>query len=303
MRPAARAFVSRAWAAAALAVVSGLAAEPGAAAEPLRDDRGVVIHRPAPPQRIVSLLPSLTETVCALGACARLVGTDQWSNWPASVQALPKLGGLEDVQIERIAVLKPDLVLAARSARAAERLEALGVPVAALQSDSLADQRRSTLLIARLLGQPEAGPALLQRLDQRLAAAAARVPPGWRGARVYFEVSSAPHAAGAASFIGETLAGVGLGNIVPATLGAFPQLNPEFVVRAQPDVVIASKAEQAAMRRRPGWAGLVAFEQGRQCLFERATMDLLVRPGPRLVEGAEAVAECLAGLPPPLPRR
>ena len=72
----------------------------------------------APPQRIVSLVPGLTESVCALGACARLVGTDRYSNWPASVAALPKLGGLDDAQVERIAALKPDLVLIAPSARA-----------------------------------------------------------------------------------------------------------------------------------------------------------------------------------------
>jgi len=83
----------------------------------VRDDRGAALLFPAPPARIVSLVPSLTESVCALGACARLVGTDRYSNWPAEVLKLPKLGGLDDAQVERIAALAPDVVLAAPSAR------------------------------------------------------------------------------------------------------------------------------------------------------------------------------------------
>ena len=71
----------------------------------VRDDRDATLTLTAPPQRIVSLLPSLTESVCALRGCARLVGTDRFSNSPASVLALPKLGGLDDAQIERIVAL------------------------------------------------------------------------------------------------------------------------------------------------------------------------------------------------------
>ena len=95
----------------------------------LHDDRGATLVLAAPPQRIVSLLPSFTESVCALGGCARLVGTDRYSNWPVSVRALPKLGGVDDAQIERIVALRPGVVLAAPSARVIDRLEALGVKV------------------------------------------------------------------------------------------------------------------------------------------------------------------------------
>ena len=89
------------------------------------DDRGHVVRLPAPARRIVSLLPSLTETVCALGGCDRIVGVDRFSNWPTQVEKLPRLGGLEDAQVERIVALKPDVVLAASSARVIDRLEAL----------------------------------------------------------------------------------------------------------------------------------------------------------------------------------
>ena len=260
------------------------------------DDRGRQIELPAPAQRVVSLLPSLTETVCALGACTRLVGTDRFSNWPASVRGLPKLGGLEDTQIERIVALKPDLVLAAGSSRAIDRLEALGLRVVALEPKSLQDTERVITQVALALGDTPAGATLWQAMQRRIDAAAARVPAALRGQKVYLEVASSPYAAGESSFLGETLARLGMGNIVPASLGPFPKLNPEFVVRAQPDIVMATARAVAEMPARPGWAALRAVREQRQCGFASEAWDTLVRPGPRLAEGAEVLADCLVGL-------
>jgi iron complex transport system substrate-binding protein len=276
------------------------AAPPNSSAQPIRlvDDRGRTVTLAAPARRIVSLLPSLTETLCELQACDRLVGIDRFSNWPERVHTLPKLGGLEDTQIERLVALQPDLVVAALSARAIDRLEALGLTVLALEPRDLAQTRRAIVTLAQAIGRPEAGAALAERVEQRIAAAAARVPPAWRGRKVYLEVASTPHAAGEASFAGELLARLGLGNIVPAALGPFPQLNPEFVLRAQPDLVIATAAAVAEMPRRPGWAALAALRDGRACGLEPAPWDTLVRPGPRLAEAAEVVADCLAGRMP-----
>jgi len=102
------------------------------AALQITDDRGVLVTLAQPPQRIVSLLPSLSETVCELGQCHRLVGVDRYSNYPASLQKLPQLGGGLDPNIELIVALKPDVVLLAKSSRARDRLEALGLKVVAL---------------------------------------------------------------------------------------------------------------------------------------------------------------------------
>ena len=260
------------------------------------DDRGRSVTLASAPLRIVSLLPSLTETVCALQACARLVGVDRHSDWPASVRGLPRLGGLEDTQIERIVALTPDLVLAAVSSRAVDRLESLGLPVLALEPQSLADTRRMVQRVALALGAPGEGERLLEHIDTRIAAAAQRVPPAWRGRTLYVEVAALPYAAGEASFIGELLALLKLGNVVPAALGPFPQLNPEFVIRAQPDVVLASARALADMPARPGWSTLKALQMKRTCGLAPAAWDSLVRPGPRLGEAAEAIADCLAGL-------
>lgn len=263
----------------------------------VRDDRGAVHRFAAPPKRIVSLLPSITESVCALGACARLVGVDRYSNAPAQVDALPKLGGLDDAQIERIVALKPDVVLAGTAARVTDRLESLGLTVVLLESKTHADVQRSLGLIATLLGTPSEGDRVWQSIQRDIAIAASRVPQALRGQRVYFEVASAPFAAGTASFIGQTLARLGLGNVVPAELGPFPKLNPEFVVRSRPDIVMAVLREVQAMPGRPGWQGLEALQQGRNCGFEPARYEVLIRPGPRMGEAALLIADCLAKLP------
>ncbi len=263
------------------------------------DDRGTPLTLARPAQRVVSLLPSLTETVCALGACSALVGTDRHSNWPASVKALPKLGGLEDAQIERIVSLKPDLVLLAHSARAIDRLSALGLPVLALEPRNMADNERVMRVVAQALGRPQAALDLIALTRQRMDAAAARVPMVWRHRKVYFEVDSTPYAAGEASFVGELLARLGLGNVVPAALGPFPKLNPEFVLRAQPAVLMASVSALAQMPQRPGWSALTALQRGHVCAFASGPWDTLMRPGPRLADAAELVADCLAALPPP----
>ena len=113
---------------------------------------------------------------------------------------------------------------------------------------------------------------------------------------MYFEIGGGPYAAGRQSFIGETLSALGMSNIVPAEMGPFPKLNPEFVVRAQPQIVLAVAREQAGMLARPGWASIPALAQRRLCAFETTRYEMLIRPGPRLGEAAHALADCLRAL-------
>lgn len=264
----------------------------------VQDDSGRSWRLAASPQRIVSLLPSLTETVCALDACARLVAVDRSSDWPAAALAtVPRVGGLEDVQIEAIARLRPDVVLASTSGRGLDRLEALGLTVIRLKSETHDDVRRTLALLAQLLDRPAQGPQRWAELQRSLDHAADRLPAALRGQPVYFEIGGGPWAAGTTSFIGQTLARLGLGNAVPAELGPFPKLNPEFVLRAQPAVVVGVQHEAAALRARPGWSRLPALQRGWQCALPSAQYDMLVRPGPRLGQAAHALVDCLAALP------
>lgn len=274
-----------------------LAAGPGLA-QPLllRDDRGTEHRFETLPQRLVTLLPSLTETAWVLGAGPRLVGVDRSSDWPAEIAGLPRLGGLDDARIEAIARLKPDVVLASTSARSLDRLEALGIRVLRLRSETHADVRRTLNLVAQLLGTPAEGERVWAQLQGQLDAAAARVPADLRGRRVYFEVGGGPYAAGSTSFIGETLTRLGLGNVVPAEMGPFPKLNPEWVVRARPDVIMGTQHEQAALLARPGWQAITAVQKRRVCGFDSKDYDTLVRPGPRLGHGAAVLSGCLQRL-------
>lgn len=280
-----------------LIVATGTLHSPVADAQvTLRDDRGATIVLAGPPQRIVSLLPSLTESVCALGGCARLVGTDRFSNWPASVLALPKLGGLDDAQLERIVALRPDVVLASAGARIIERLEALGLKVLVLESRTHGDVKRSLRLLAQMLAVPARAQRVWADIERDIREAAGRVPVELLGGRVYFEIDTMPYAAGAGSFVGQTLARLGMSNAVPVELGPFPKLNPEYVVRLQPDIVMALAQDLAEMPKRPGWGALRALQERRSCGFPHDRYELLIRPGPRLGEAAAVLVDCLVSI-------
>lgn len=275
------------WLAACALLASG-----AAQAVQVVDDRGVTLSFAQPPQRIVSLLPSLTETVCALGQCQRLVGVDRYSNYPESVRALPQVGGGLDPNIEAIVALKPDVVLMATSTPVGERLQSLGIKVLALEPKSHADVRRALEKIGQLLDLPDAA-RVWRLIDAGVAAARQSLPAAVGKTQVYFEVNSAPYAASEASFIGETLTRLGVKNTVPAKLGAFPKLNPEFVVRANPDVIMVGDRNYAGLEGRPGWTAIRAVREQRVCVFTAAQSDVVVRAGPRLAEAARIMAQCL----------
>ena len=261
----------------------------------LRDDRQVDVTLTKPAQRIVSLLPSLTETVCALGQCQKLVGVDRYSNWPDSVDKLPRMGGGIDPNIESVVALKPDLILMATSARGAERLQALGLTVLVLEPRSHADVQRVMRIVALALDVPvQESDRVWRHIDAAVNAAAQSIPANAKGQRVYFEVSRAPYGASESSFIGETLQRLGARNILPASLGPFPKINPEFVVRAQPDIIMVGDSSFADMTTRPGWQNMQAIRAHHVCTFKPTESDVLVRAGPRMAEAARLMATCLA---------
>ncbi|WP_291021812.1 ABC transporter substrate-binding protein [Hydrogenophaga sp.] len=256
------------------------------------DDRGVAVSLPRSPQRIVSLLPSLTETVCELGQCHRLVGVDRYSNFPASVRALPQTGGGVDPNIEAIVALRPDVVLAATSSRGVQRLESFGLKVLALEPRTSRDAQRVMGVLGQVLEVPDAQ-RIWRAIDAGVSAAAQSLPPAARGLRVYYEVSNGGYAAGPQSFIGELMDRLGVKNIVTPELGPFPRINPEYVVRANPDLIMIGKRNVAGLEQRPGWQGMRALRERRVCVFTADESDVLVRPGPRMAEAARLMARCI----------
>ena len=231
--------------------------------------------------------------MCELGQCQRLVGVDRYSTFPASLTKLPQVGGGLDPNIEMIVALRPDVVLMATSSRAGDRLRALGIKVVALEPKTHADVQRVMLKIGQLLEVPDAQ-RIWRAIDAAVMAAAQSLPAGARGMRVYFEVNPGPYAAGEGSFIGETLTRLGARNIVPASLGPFPKLNPEYIVRADPDLIMIGQRSVDGMAQRPGWMGMRAMREQRLCVFSTDESDTLVRPGPRMAEGARLMARCLS---------
>lgn len=268
-----------------------------ACAQPIEvtDDRGRTLVFAHAPQRIVSLLPSLTEAVCALGRCANLVGVDRYSTWPDSLSRIAQLGSGLEPNVEAIVALKPDVVLLSNAARVTTRLEGLGLKVIALEPRTQQEVRRVLETLGTLLDIPpqEGADVVWQRIQDGIQDAAASIPDGIHGVRVYFEVSRGPYVAGPPSFIGEMLSRLGTDNVVPASMGPFPRLSPEFVVREQPDVILMADRSMQTARMYPGWNRLKAVQEQRVCVFDAQASDIIVRPGPRMALAAQLIARCL----------
>lgn len=288
------------WAGLLALVVIAAAGVAAAAPLVLYDSAHHELRLDRPPDRIGSLMPSLTETICELKECARLVVVDRYSDWPPSVADLPKAGGLDDVEVEQIVSARPDVVLLAREARVSERLRSLGVRVFELETQSYGDIAHNVSLIGELLGVPERAAQLNRRIEHSVdeVADAARNRLGGRAPKVYFEVDPTPYGAGPESFIGQMLQRIGAHNILTADLGLFPMLNPEYVVRANPDIIFISPAEAPQLVHRPGWERIRAVREARICSFSPEVRDTIVRPGPRIASGFKALSDCLLRVAP-----
>ena len=269
----------------------------GGPARSVVDDRGQALAPPARVVRLVSLSPTLTESVCVLGACDRLVGVDRFSNWPESVTKLPHLGSLGSFNVEAVAALRPDLVLMAGDGPLVKQLERLGVPVLVLSPQRHADVADTLARLALVLGLP---PARAQRvwddIRRELHDLAESLPARDRGLRTWVEIDPAPWLAGPDSFLGETLTLLGLANVVPAGSAPFVPMSREWALQADPQLFVISDPQRqglAALRARPGWSRLPALREGRVCLFDGPELDALVRPGPRLAEGARLLRDCV----------
>jgi iron complex transport system substrate-binding protein len=171
------------------------------------------------------------------------------------------------------------------------RLQSLGISVMAFDVQSMADVQRTLRQLDTVLGATESG-AVWDRIQLDIARANRALSPSQKAARVYFEVNSAPFAAGKTSFIGELLDRLGMQNIATEKMGAFPKINPEFVVQSKPDLIMSTEASPKQLALRPGWKSIPAIQGNRICFFSAPQADVLVRPGPRMGEAASLIADC-----------
>ncbi len=262
----------------------------------LTDDLGRSVAIKAAPQRIVAMLPSVTETLCAMNACARLVGVDDYSDYPEQVQRLPKVGGLYNPNPEAILAIRPDLVVVSVYGRLHETLERAGVTTLAVKPETYEDIFRTTRLLGRALGIEAQAERLVARIQQEvyaLESKAARVP---QRPTVYYEIDPTPYTVGPDSFIGVLISKARGQNIVPKELGLFPQISPELVVQKNPAVIVVTHPAAADLARRPGWANLAAIRNKRICAYTGQQDNLLSRPGPRVAQGLQLLLECFHGL-------
>lgn len=302
--------MGRGWIASLL--VAGLAAGPGCVRpDPagrgdgggivLVDDAGRTVRLEAAAGRVLSLVPSVTETIVALGAGDRLVGRTRYDTDPA-LAALPEIGGGLDPSPEAIVALDPDLVVAWAAVDdrgLAASLEASGIPVYGVAVEDTADLQRSIRRLGDALGLAGAAAELGGALSDSLAAVAADSFSGTRPRVLFALVGNPPRTAGPATFVGQ-IVGVAGGRSAFADLAEdWPIVSLEAVVERAPDVVVVPTERPgtaADLAARPGWRDLEAVREGR---VVEIPADLLARPGPDLARAARRLRAELGRVWPP----
>lgn len=250
------------------------------------------------PSRIVSLAPSNTEILCALGLLDRLVGVDNRSDYPPEVQELPKVGRELEIDVARVAELKPDLVVASLSVPGVERnlpkLEAQGLPYVVIDPKSLGDVLGSLLSLGEVTGRQELAERLVQELGERMDRTASLVSEAPARPRVYWEWWPKPLITpGRLSWITDMIEMAGGINIFAEFDQESLPVDEDMVFTRQPEVIVICwcGAERLVsperIRARRGWDLLPAGQRDRIYVVEEAPFG---RPGPRLVEGLERVA-------------
>jgi iron complex transport system substrate-binding protein len=253
--------------------------------------------------RVVTLAPSVTETLFALGVGDAVVGVSRFDDRPAAVAALPKVGGFIDPSVEAIVALRPHLVLAAANAGnrpALERLSSLGIPVYAVPGNSLADVFVATRAVAAQVGAEPAAERVLGELAARLTAAGA---PKRAPLKVLVVFGHDPLVAAGPGSLADTVLGLlGAKNAAGGVDKPYPQLGPEALVVAQPDVIIDATGAHGAPQTAP-WRGLDTIPAVRSGRIHALPLATLLRPSPQLMEGVEALSALLwpAALAPAAP--
>lgn len=268
---------------------------PATAAVSVVDDAGRTVALAAPARRVFSVIPSLTESVTALDPGV-LVARTRFDRAPAIVH-LPSLGGTIQPNLEALAGLEPDLVIAwadASQRAIGERVDALGIPVYRAEVQTIADVRGHLRRLGTLLGRAERAVALVDSLDFALAnvAAAAR---GREPVDVYYSVwHDPPQTTGPGTFIDEVIEHAGGRNIFADANRSWPRVSIEAILRRDPDALVIARhapdAPGAPWLEAPGWRELRAVRTGRYLMVDG---DLFNRPGPRVAEAASQLARFL----------
>ncbi|OKY76129.1 MAG: hypothetical protein BM485_02450 [Desulfobulbaceae bacterium DB1] len=268
------------------------------------DQLGREVSLAHPPQRIVSLMPSITEIVFDLGAGDRIKGVTQFSNEPPPAAKLPKVGSYVHLDLEKIVSLRPDLCLAARDGNPKHMVDgiiALGIPVYSLDPRSLEEIMESILLLGDLLAKEKRAAAIVGEMKEKIRAAALLAARDGRTPRVFFQIDAAPIiSAGSNTFIDQLISLAGGINLAAGSV-VYPRYSWEDILIMRPEVVIiASMAGgysddelKAAWRR---WPQLPAVRDNRLYVLKA---DMFDRPTARIADGLQMLVDILHPRLPP----
>lgn len=268
----------------------------------LTDATGRTITLDKVPERIISLAPSNTEIVCALSACDKLVGIDQFSDFPAQVKEFPKVSDGFNPNYEQIVAAKPDLVLVAAisSPDVVKKLDELKLPALVIGdvNSSFDSVKRDIQLVGKALGIDAQATDVVAGINKKLADVKTKVATATAKPRVFWELDATdpakPFTPGPGTFINEIITLAGGENIAAAATSPYVQINAEEVIRSNPEVIILSDAAYGvppeSIGKRPGWDVITAVKNNRVFPIDD---NLVSRPGPRVADGFEAAAKLI----------
>jgi len=259
------------------------------------DDSGHQVTLAKPAVRVVSLAPANTEIAFALGAGGKLVAGTTYDDYPAAARALPKIGDFQSPSVEKIVSFQPDLVLATGGIQTGLRtkLENLGIKVFVVNPATLDAVYTDLTSLGRLMGVSPQATKVVADMKQRAAAFEQKVA-GLSKPTVFVEIYSKPlMTAGTGTFIDNLVTLAGGTNIGDAAGSGYPSFSSEVLFKDNPDVYVATTGSMASpvqIAKRSGYSGLKAVKDGRVYVIDD---NLLVRPGPRLVDGLEQLAQMI----------
>jgi iron complex transport system substrate-binding protein len=262
--------------------------------------RTVTLKGPA--QRVVSMAPNLSEILFAIGAGSQVVGRDEFSDYPAEVKTLPSVGGsMGKYNTEAIVNLKPDLVLATsiNTPDQVQSLENLGLTVYLLPNPTTMDEMYQNLeRVAQLIGRQAEAAKLVESLKARVAAVDSKIATVKDRPLVFYELDAtdpnAPYTAGPGSFVDQLIQEAGGRNAGSTLKDQWAKISVEQLLVENPDMIILGDSAYGVsvdqVKQRAGWASIKAVKDGKIFAFDDNTVS---RPGPRLVDGLEAMAKLL----------
>ncbi len=283
---------------AALAVAASHACGRGVPSPALRaveDGLGRTVRVPVAPRRIVSLAPSVTDSIVALGLGDRIVGISDFCDPPAGGPAPARVGGLINPSLETIRALAPDLLVASTSGNdpgLAAQAEALALPLYTMHAVDVAGVVAAVERLGEALGEPERGRRVAGDLSRRIAAVAARIASRPLP-RVLFVVWGDPIVVpGRGAFLTDALSRAGAESITADAPGGWPSIDLETAVARAPEVILTVPRNRAfldVVRRDPAWASVPAVRRSALAVVSEA----IQQPGPRVVDGIEEVARTI----------